>query len=254
MPPGAAVYMSEKSAYVNTTLFLRWLEEAGFKATGICPFNSEAIPDHAYEISDQSVENPQAHNGAVSQSQSGAHKTLTQESAHILNQTHPNQYGDPNFEERLLQWYEDVDTDCSDKEDDVDESYAINSEHETDSEIEYSEEEESLDEGQAEETEEGKKYYYELAQQLVKPHLESRAKNEHISRKLRLSIYEILGTTPPEVPVVRVDRMEMKKKNCYICPYQKKRRTNFSCYGCQKPICLECSRKMCLNCVRNSSN
>lgn len=27
MPPGAAVYMSEKSAYVNTTLFLRWLEE-----------------------------------------------------------------------------------------------------------------------------------------------------------------------------------------------------------------------------------
>ncbi|KAK9703789.1 hypothetical protein QE152_g29070 [Popillia japonica] len=43
---------------------------------------SEAIPDHAYEISDQSVENPQAHNGAVSQSQSGAHKTLTQESAH----------------------------------------------------------------------------------------------------------------------------------------------------------------------------
>ncbi|KAI4469574.1 dde superfamily endonuclease [Holotrichia oblita] len=185
MLPGAAVYMSEKSAYVNTTLFLRWLEEmfvprkpngkvvlvldghashctsvelleladandvvliclpshtthflqpldravfkslksnfynacrnwirtnpgrqikrsqfgnllsqswgisatqnnaiAGFKATGICPFNSEAIPEHAYEISDQSVENPQAHNEAVSQSQSGAHKTLTQESAH----------------------------------------------------------------------------------------------------------------------------------------------------------------------------
>ncbi|KAI4469576.1 hypothetical protein MML48_1g06319 [Holotrichia oblita] len=55
---------------------------AGFKAMGICPFNSEAIPEHAYEISDQSVENPQAHNEAVSQSQSGAHKTLTQESAH----------------------------------------------------------------------------------------------------------------------------------------------------------------------------
>lgn len=48
----------------------------------------------------------------------------------------PIKFGDPNFEERLLQWYEDVDTDCSDKEDDVDESYAINSEHETDSEIE----------------------------------------------------------------------------------------------------------------------
>lgn len=45
--------------------------------------------------------------------------------------------GDPGYEEQLLKWYQEADSDCSDLENcDFDETEAILSEHETDSEIE----------------------------------------------------------------------------------------------------------------------
>lgn len=44
-------------------------------------------------------------------------------------------FGDKNFEEQLMQWYDEASDDCSDVED-CEESFAINSAHETDSETE----------------------------------------------------------------------------------------------------------------------
>lgn len=44
-------------------------------------------------------------------------------------------FGDSGYEEQLLKWYQEADSDCSDFED-CDENHAILSEHDTDSEIE----------------------------------------------------------------------------------------------------------------------
>ncbi|KAJ8970593.1 hypothetical protein NQ314_001126 [Rhamnusium bicolor] len=92
----------------------------------------------------------------------------------------------------------------------------------------------------------------ELALQLVTPHLQRRSSNTFISRKLRLSIFEILGKDNIEnIPPTRVEKLE-KRKNCSLCPYQKKRRTAYVCFDCQSPICLECAKKLCPECASSS--
>ncbi|CAH1959100.1 unnamed protein product [Acanthoscelides obtectus] len=74
MPPGSLVCMSEKSAYVNNVLFLRWLKEQfvprkppGYViATGIVPFNPSAIPDYAYLTDKPQVASPNEPESQVS--------------------------------------------------------------------------------------------------------------------------------------------------------------------------------------------
>lgn len=43
---------------------------------------------------------------------------------------------DPDYEEQLLKWFNEADSECSDMDKDCDEDFAISSNHETDSEAE----------------------------------------------------------------------------------------------------------------------
>lgn len=45
-------------------------------------------------------------------------------------------WGDPDYEEQLLKWLEEVEENDSDGDNDCEEDFAINSDHETDSEQE----------------------------------------------------------------------------------------------------------------------
>lgn len=92
------------------------------------------------------------------------------------------------------------------------------------------------------------KFIEKLAYQLVSPQLQRRSNNPNVSRKLRLSICEILGLVEFPVPETKVEKLE-KRKNCSLCDYKKKRRTAYVCHSCQRPICLECAKKLCPECA-----
>lgn len=92
------------------------------------------------------------------------------------------------------------------------------------------------------------KFLEKLAYQLVTPQLERRSRNSRVSRKLRLSICEILGIAEFPIHENRVTKLE-QRKTCSLCDYKKRRRTSYVCYSCQRPICLECARKVCPDCT-----
>lgn len=89
-----------------------------------------------------------------------------------------------------------------------------------------------------------------LREELTRPHLERRAINTRIPRQLRFSIRRILRLPEESPEPSGVEKLE-KKKTCYICPSQIKRKTFHLCFMCTKPICLECFTKLCRNCRCN---
>ncbi|CAH1994995.1 unnamed protein product [Acanthoscelides obtectus] len=89
-----------------------------------------------------------------------------------------------------------------------------------------------------------------LAMQLVKPHMAKRLENPKLYKELQALIKGALEVDDlrNEPSTSRDERLEVKK-TCFLCPYQKKRKTFYKCYCCQQSICLEHARKMCKNCV-----
>lgn len=87
----------------------------------------------------------------------------------------------------------------------------------------------------------------ELADELVRPHLERRLHNTRISREVRLCIRRVLGSNieidSPEPPA----KLE-KRKTCFTCPPRLKRKTFYVCCMCQRPSCIECARMLCADC------
>lgn len=94
-------------------------------------------------------------------------------------------------------------------------------------------------------------FLQDLAFQIVTSHLERRATNSYLSRKLKLTIGDISGVKGSDTAQeVRVERLQ-KRKTCHLCPPKNKRQTAYICYCCQKPICQECAKELCLTCAES---
>lgn len=91
------------------------------------------------------------------------------------------------------------------------------------------------------------KFLKNLAQQLTKPHMERREKNDRIPRDIKNSIRRILQIKE-DLPSTSVAEKLEVRKTCVTCDPKKKRKTAYLCFVCKVPICLECSQKMCCYC------
>lgn len=100
---------------------------------------------------------------------------------------------------------------------------------------------------QAQKTKSRFKFLKQLAEQLTRPHMERREKNDHIQRDLKNSIRRILQIVEDTPSTFDVDKLEVRK-TCSTCNPKKKRKTAYLCFKCKAPICLECSKKICCNC------
>ena len=86
-----------------------------------------------------------------------------------------------------------------------------------------------------------------LARDLVLPTLKERVYNERLPKELRLAVRRVLGKDlPPFSPPSPQPRG--KRRACSVCPSKLKRRTRFSCYACNKALCLQCSDQICGDC------
>lgn len=93
-----------------------------------------------------------------------------------------------------------------------------------------------------------------LANALVRPHLERRIQDFHISHELRACIGRVLQIKPPAIIKNNEgDRLE-KKKTCHLCDPNKKRKSFYVCYECRKPVCLECTKKICHKCIEEKND
>lgn len=82
----------------------------------------------------------------------------------------------------------------------------------------------------------------ELAQGLIRPHLEIRACMTNIPRRIRMRLQDICQITPEnEAANVVIGR-------CSYCDRTKNRKTRFSCFMCNTHMCLEHITAICLNC------
>ncbi|GBP42791.1 hypothetical protein EVAR_83308_1 [Eumeta japonica] len=91
-----------------------------------------------------------------------------------------------------------------------------------------------------------------LAYSLVLPHLKHRVYNNRLPGELRSTIARVLGPNKPPEPVIEPsESTEAAKKTCKICPSRLKRRTQYNCIECRKPICLGCLKTICVDCVDN---
>ncbi|CAH2000050.1 unnamed protein product [Acanthoscelides obtectus] len=89
-----------------------------------------------------------------------------------------------------------------------------------------------------------------LARSLVLPQWRVRIANSKLPRELRVTIESLCGSTDYSAHSSDVleDRLE-KRATCYRCPPKLKRKTQYGCASCKKPICLQCSKKLCIECV-----
>lgn len=100
---------------------------------------------------------------------------------------------------------------------------------------------------QSQKTESRFKFLKKLAEQLTKPHMERRVKNDHIQRDIKSSIRRILQINEDLPSTSEVEKLEVRK-TCSTCDPKKKRKTAYLCFMCKVPICLECAKKICCNC------
>lgn len=92
----------------------------------------------------------------------------------------------------------------------------------------------------------------QLAEDLIKPHLERRVHSFGLQRELQCAIRRILkmDQVPSTSSCETAEKLE-KRKTCSSCDPKKKRKTAYLCFTCKNPICIECSQKMCMDCRRN---
>lgn len=88
-----------------------------------------------------------------------------------------------------------------------------------------------------------------LAGQLTRPHMQRRERMTAIQRDIRLSLRRVLQLEPDTLPATGnsgepPERLPIRKY-CSQCDPKKKRKTQYLCLLCKKPICLECSAMMC---------
>lgn len=93
-------------------------------------------------------------------------------------------------------------------------------------------------------------FVQELVNELIRPHLEAR-RNTPISRELQNILDKILGTQSDPIESDDISDRLIIRKTCTTCNPKLKRKTNYKCTLCHKPICLQCSKKMCNYCVRS---
>lgn len=86
-----------------------------------------------------------------------------------------------------------------------------------------------------------------LAKELVTPEMKRRLDNTHTKQEIKIMIRRILKIQV-EVEVNPTLKLE-KRKNCYICPYQKSRKASHACVSCKNPVCSQCSQLICKNCA-----
>ena len=87
----------------------------------------------------------------------------------------------------------------------------------------------------------------QLANDLVKPHLQVRSAMSNIPRSLRLRLQEISGSNiEPDVP------QNVLPGRCAYCTSKKNRKTRFQCYKCNKYMCLEHIIGVCQECRENA--
>lgn len=87
----------------------------------------------------------------------------------------------------------------------------------------------------------------QLAEDLVKPHLERRVIQFGLQQELQASIRRVLKMDLVTSSTENVEKFETRK-TCSTCDPKKKRKTFHMCFQCKNPICIECSQKMCLSC------
>lgn len=90
-----------------------------------------------------------------------------------------------------------------------------------------------------------------LAFQLIRPVLHNRMISFTVNREVRACIRRVLGVKETAVEPLdeKVGKLG-KRKLCYICPYQKSRKTSYFCIMCKQPVCLQCSNQICKECSR----
>lgn len=78
-----------------------------------------------------------------------------------------------------------------------------------------------------------------LSRSLVLPQWQRRMVNAKLPRELRLTIATLCGknNSIAAEPTSSNDRLE-KRSTCYVCPPKLKRKTQYACCSCRKPICL----------------
>lgn len=88
-------------------------------------------------------------------------------------------------------------------------------------------------------------YLRELANQLIRPHLESRAIAPFIPTSMKLRLQEICGMRQD------FDQEERRPGRCSFCSWKKNRKTRFFCCLCNKYMCLEHITALCRICQEN---
>lgn len=90
-------------------------------------------------------------------------------------------------------------------------------------------------------------YLHQLSYDLVRPHIERRRNNPHISGNLCQIISQILGDkNTPAIPQAAAG--PTSKRRCHFCPRAKDRKTAFECFLCKSPTCGDHRAKICENC------
>lgn len=87
----------------------------------------------------------------------------------------------------------------------------------------------------------------QLAMQLVKPEMERRLQNTHITREVRMCIRRVLQIKEENNPIEQ-DKFAVRKA-CKRCPANKRRKTYHFCILCKIPICMECTKRVCIDCA-----
>ncbi|KAJ8945779.1 hypothetical protein NQ318_013135 [Aromia moschata] len=85
----------------------------------------------------------------------------------------------------------------------------------------------------------------ELANGLIRPHLQRRACKTNLPRSLKIRLQELFGT----------DQEAQQNANpgrCAYCDWKKNRKTRFSCFKCNTYMCLEHITAICKPCRENS--
>lgn len=89
-----------------------------------------------------------------------------------------------------------------------------------------------------------------LARSLVLPQWKRRLINSRLPRELRVDISKLCGNREHPGPNNNdVEERLGKRATCFICPPRLKRKTQYGCVSCKKPICLQCSKKICMECL-----
>lgn len=86
----------------------------------------------------------------------------------------------------------------------------------------------------------------ELANGLIKPHLELRAQISCLPTTIKLRLSEICRVQQQEVP-----QQNARPGRCAFCDWKKNRKTRFCCFRCNTFMCLEHITAVCGNCLEN---